>query len=55
MTFDPKFTDLHLSPKEMQLRKSYGSFGEECTPVRKNVANYSIISMWGGMVSNPLG
>ncbi len=29
-TFGPKFTDLHLSPKERQLQKSCVSFGEEC-------------------------
>ncbi len=31
MTFDPKFTDLHSSPKERQLQKKCVSFGEECT------------------------
>ncbi len=30
MTFGPKFTDLHSSPKERQLQKSCVSFGEEC-------------------------
>ena len=29
--FGPKFTDLHSSPKERQLQKSCGSFGEECS------------------------
>ncbi len=31
MKFGPKFTDLHSSPKERQLQKSWVSFGEECT------------------------
>ena len=30
MTFGPKFTDLHSSPKERQLQTSCVSFGEEC-------------------------
>ncbi len=30
MTFGPKLTDLHSSPKERQLQKSCVSFGEEC-------------------------
>ncbi len=30
MTFGPKFTDLHFSPKERQLQKSCVSFEEEC-------------------------
>ena len=31
MKFGPKFTDLHSSPKERQLKKSCVSFGEECS------------------------
>ncbi len=31
MTFGPKFTDLHSSPKERKLQKSCVSFGEDCT------------------------
>ena len=30
MTFGQRFTDLHSSPKERQLHKSYVSIGEEC-------------------------
>ncbi len=44
-TFDPKFTDLHSSTKEMQLQKSCISFiREECTGCC-NKANYESLEV----------
>ena len=55
MTFGPKFTDLHSTPKERQLQKSCVSFGEECT--LRSVSN-TVRSLCGNirvqLPSNPL-
>ena len=46
MTFVPKLTDLHSSPKERQLQKSCVSFGEECTTpaFTANCSDFSLIT-----------
>ncbi len=43
MTCCLKFTDLHSSPKEMQLQKSCVSFGEECKPSWQVVASAALV------------
>ncbi len=46
MTFGPKFTDLHSSPKERQLQKSCVSFGEECILSRATSLGLQVTVAW---------
>ncbi len=44
MMYNPRFTGIHYSPKEMRLPKSCISFGKECIveyPMKSNVQNYA--------------
>ncbi len=51
MTFGPKFTDLHSSPKDWQLQKSCVSFGEECTGKDRSVLSDEK-PFWQKMLNN---